>query len=137
MVHHAAGGDGLRDPRGRVGHSAGQGGGAGGGSAGAAAGCRGLEEPTGADRRGRGLAGRPRREGAEARPPTHVGSGRAAAASRPDPGAGSGSMTGASFRDLFAAAPKTVVTVTRRVPWYPCRLVSIVHCNEYTVLTVK
>src|SRR6266571_4311054 len=110
MVHHAAGGDGLRDPRGRVGHSAGQGGGAGGGSAGAAPGCRGLEEPTGADRR----------EGAEARPPTHVGAGRATAASRPDPGAGSERMTGPSFRDVFAAEPKTVVTVTGRASGYPC-----------------
>src|SRR5438876_2488775 len=131
MVHHAAGGDGLRDPRGRVGHSAGQGGGAGGGSAGAAAGCRGLEEPTGADRRGRGLAGRPRREGAEARPPTHVGAGRATAASRPDPGAGSESMTGPSFRDVFAAEPKTVVTVTGRVSGYPCQVASFVDGHQY------
>src|SRR5437867_2372259 len=97
MVRHAAGGDGLRDPRGRVGHSAGQGGGAGGGGAGAAAGCRGLEEPAGADRRGRGLAGRPGREGPEARPPTHLGAGRTAPPSRTGPGAGGGSMTDKPF----------------------------------------
>jgi len=29
-------------------------------------------------------------------------------------------MTGPSFRDVFAAEPKTVVTVTGRVSGYPC-----------------
>src|SRR2546425_10325858 len=97
MVRHADGGYGLRNSRGRLRHSAGPGGGGRGGGTGAAPGCRGLEEPAGADRRGRGLAGRPGREGPEARPRTHLGAGRSAAAARTVPGAGNGSVTGKLF----------------------------------------
>src|SRR5207247_7259004 len=131
MVRHAPGGDGLRDSRGRVRHSVGQGGGGGRGGAGGAARRRGLEEPADADRPGRGLADRPRREGPEARAPTHMGAGRAAAASRPVPGAGSGSMTGRGFRDGFGAEPKTVVLMTRRVSWRPCQVASFVDDHHY------
>jgi len=40
-------------------------------------------------------------------------------------------MTGPSFRDVFAAEPKTVVTVTGRVSGYPCQVASFVDGHQY------